>query len=582
MTDILDNLQHEASIVEQQYKDGINYKKNMGFLDDWPEYERFKANQQWPKTTPKTKNWPRPVINVIKKIENHKVSSVLNENIKMVFSPEEVEDKPGLNSEAADIFTKLADATFERIKQHKLNEEALENASNRGTGLWHYYWNASVKGGSKLKYLGDMEGEILDPLSFCPGNPQCREIQPQPYIIISKRELLDTVREEARNNSISAELISLIQPDKNTKDEGYDSAQIELNGSQKVTVLTKYWKDKKTGTIWFVKVCSGIVIKEPTDTEMKLYPIAIMQWEKREKSIFGIGDTEGLIGNQKAINLLMAFELFSLQLTGWPKMRYKKGAINPTKITNTPGEMIEDSSPNNGWGVEYFTPPQINNQVQIIVDKLIDLTETMSGATETSMGETPSKQLPAAAIMMLQKASGISIDSIRRRFYQSQEDIGLIWQEFWKVKYNINRMITVKDNEENEYSTEFLGTKYADTNLKLKIDIGPASSYSEALAMASLDKFYDRKDITFEQYLKIAPQNVVPFKENLLKLIDQNKQQEMLMMQLVQQNKLLMEMVKKLPPEVQQTLLQQVEKQPPQMENQAMQQLNNLQQTQEG
>lgn len=37
--------------------------------------------------------------------------------------------------------------------------------------------------------------------------------------------------------------------------------------------------------------------------------------------------------------------------------------------------------------------------------------------------------------------------------------------------------------------------------------------------MTTLDKFYDRKEITLEQYMELAPANVVPFKEKLRSML---------------------------------------------------------------
>jgi hypothetical protein len=52
----LDSMLQQASTIEKQYQDGLQYKKQMGFLDKWAECERFKAGQQWPAATDKTKN----------------------------------------------------------------------------------------------------------------------------------------------------------------------------------------------------------------------------------------------------------------------------------------------------------------------------------------------------------------------------------------------------------------------------------------------------------------------------------------------------------------------------------------------
>lgn len=446
----------------------------------------------------------------------------------MVFKPqehvdedEETQDESIKKSlEGADLFTRYSDATWENIKQDRLNEEALESGANLGTSIWHYYWDANKKGGITRPYIGELCGETIDPINIFFGNPQQRDVQKQPYIIISSRETVKNVREQAKANGVPKELVLEITSDKDTKDQAYDNAQIEVKGTDKTTVLTKYWKED--GQVHFAKVCSGITVKDKTNTELTLYPIVVMQYERRKKSIFGIGDTEGLIPNQKGINFLMAMQLLSVQLTGWPKLVYKAGSVDPRKISNDPSEPIEDKTPpGQGDGVKYMTPGRVDTLASGLLEAFMDHTKTLSSAHDAATGDMQSGELNATAIMMLQKASGIPIESIKKRFYRAMEDVGLIWEDFWKTKYNTTRRINVEDDEGKEYSTEFKGSDYKDVPMHLSIDVGPSSSYSEELMMASLDRLFDGQHITLEDYLEFAPQNVIPFKDRLLKRLEE-------------------------------------------------------------
>lgn len=508
---------------EKQYKDGLSYMRRMGFIDKWPEYERFKAGDQWPAVTQRTKGLPRPVFNVIDMVESHKVASVMSEQINMIFSADEMDEDNPMDVDVGDLFTRFSATTWERIKQDELNEEALDIAANTGTTIWHYYWDNNVKGGVKYPYIGEMEGEVLDPINVFFGNPQQRDVQKQPYILISSREMVENVKKYARLNGASNEMIAMIKPDKDTQDEGYDMAKVEVTGSAKVTVLTKYWKGSD-GKVYFAKTASGITIKKPTNTGLSLYPLVVMQWKRRKKSIHGVGDTEGLIPNQKAINTLIAMQILSVQLTGWPKMVYKSNAINPSIVTNAPGEMIEDKLPiGQGDGVKYLNPPIMPNTAANLVEAILGYTRQMTGANEAATGSAPSAQLNATAIMLLQKAAAIPIESIKRRFYRAVEDIGRVWEDFWKVKYNIPRMVVLKDDDGEEYGEIFQGSQYADTPLNLKIDVGPSSTYSESLMLTSLQDALNSGHMTYEQFLRYAPKNVVPFRDRLLKEMDEKK-----------------------------------------------------------
>jgi hypothetical protein len=534
----LDSALEQASTVETQYQEGLQYKKQMGFLDKWAESERFKAGQQWPAATEKTKTLPRPVVNMIEQIENHKVASVMNENIKMVFSAEEVAEEESVEFEAADLHTRYADTTWEEVKQQDLNEEALESAANVGTGIWHYYFDAAQKGGNKLKYQGKLCGEVIDPVNYFPGNPQNRNVQQQPYNIITYRDLVANARKEAEANGVSQEMIALIKSDSDTQDQAYDLAKKELADKDKLTVITKYWKENDE--VYFLKVASGVVVKPKTNTRLKLYPLVAMQWKRRKRSIFGVGDTETLIPNQRALNLLIAMQILSTQLTGWPKVVVDRALVKGN-VTNTPGEVINVNSGGAspvGNAVQYLNPGNVSTGSFNLIDSILSKTKEVAGANESALGENVGSQLNASAIMMLQKASSVPLESIKRRFYQAMEDVGNVWADMWRVYYNTDRLITVKDDDGEPRSAVFNGEKYKDIEMRMKVDIGPSSSYSETLMMTSLDKLFDGQFITLEQYLKYVPQNVIPFKDRLLKDIQAQQEQQMMQEQAMQQQQM--------------------------------------------
>lgn len=520
----IEALTASAAETQNKYDEGLSYHKAAGYQIEWPLYERMKAGDQWPAATEKTRNLPRPVFNIIDLIESLKVSTVMNEQIMMRFSSQDSGDET--TKTAAEEFTKYSDTVWEEIKQNELNEEMLDIASNVGTGILHYYWDADYRGGNKVKYGGRMCGEVLDPINVFFGNPQQRNVQKQPYIVISYRDMLSNVREEATRNGLSKNLVSLITPDDNKRDEGYDAAQIEVQDTQKVTVLLEYYR--KGGYVHFKKVASSMVIKKETNTNRKLYPLAVMQWKRRRKSIHGIGDTKTMVANQRALNFLVAMAILSTQLTGWPKLAIDPQRVDKRKITNTPGEIVEvkEAAVKGIEGaIRYLNPGTVPSQVGALVEQIIDLTKSTASANDASTGESPGANMAAAAIIQLQRANGVPIESVKRRFYQCMEDVGRIWEEFFKVNYNMNREVQVKDDQGEEQFMTFRGDKYKDVNMNLKIDVGPASSYSEALMMASLDKFYENKDINFLQYLKYAPSNVVPFKQRLITEIESQQAQ---------------------------------------------------------
>lgn len=519
-------MQFMDNVLSKHYANGLKYHKSMGFYEKWPEYERFLAGDQWPAATERTKGLPRPVFNLIAYIQTHKKAAVMGDSIKMVYTSEEI-DEAGVDPlidnamNGADKFTKFADATWERLDQDKLNDEMLVSASNCGTGILHYYWNNTIKGGLTNKYIGDFEGEVIDPANCFFGDTQCTDVQKQPYILISHRELTKNVIEAARKGGVPETLVSLINADKNTNDELYDAAKHEMEDMGKVTVLTEYYK--KNGNVYFKKVCNDVVIVPETNTMLTRYPIAVMTWRPRKKCSYGIGDTEGLIANQKGVNFSLAMMLLSQQQTGWPKLLAKPGAIKQ-QITNAPGEIITDYYVGDGDGIKYMNTQSFSANTFGLVDKFISLTKDLSGANDASMGIAPGADMSAQAIMLLQRSAGVPLEDIKKRFYRCVEDIGRIWEDIWKTKYNLPRKVKVTGEDGNDAMMEFTGTDYKDAPMSLKIDIGPASTYSEFTAQSTLDKLYDKGAIDTVTYLKFSSKTAVPFKTELIKELENQMQ----------------------------------------------------------
>lgn len=549
------NRTKSASWVMAKNKADLDYKTQMNLLYKYKIFENFRIGDQWPPVTPETADWPRPVFNIVQYIENHKVSAVMNENIAMVFSNQEgdmpdmeIDGQPLVDSEKivemADNFTKFAASTWENIKQRQLNEKLLHTSANKGLGILHYFWDALTKGGRKLKYIGDLKGESLNPANVGFGNPQSLYVQDQPFILIRSRESIAKLKKEAKAENVPLKDLMLLVPDRHTNDNPYDAAQTELDdGEGKANTYLIYFKedvfetktemelDPETGEevpkyytemkphVFYQKVACGVNIGKAKDTELPVYPIAIMPWNEREECIYGVGDAEWLINNQRIINLLLALQVLSVQLTGFPRLVYKADGIRKETISNAMGAMIEDISKQPGLNsIDYLKPGPISPYAQELTDNFMQYTKTLLGANESSTGElSKAGQMNATAIALLQKASGVPIEGIKGRFYQCMEDVGRIWEAFFKVKYNTARLFNFKDDDNKEQTGLFRGTDAADIDFKLKIDIGPSSDYTETFVIQSLDKFHDSGEMDLDTYLKFVPKNFVPYKEQWMK-----------------------------------------------------------------
>lgn len=532
--------------VWDEYKAGLEYQRSMGFSADFPAFEKFKEGEQWPAATKRTQNLPRPVFNVVEMFIRNKRSAIVNQPIAIQYSPAEYsadEQTAALAAEGAKDMTDYARQLWERCDQEELNSELLDDAATLGTGILHYYYDTSVTGGTEHPYVGEIRGETIDPLNIFFGNPQCRDVQRQPYIIISQRLDAEDVKEAARDEGIKEEQLKLIAGDDRHENEGYASAKRELTNRKKVTVLTKYYR--VNGAVVFDRCTEHVeIIKERSLTPelpdgaahvIKRYPIAVMNWYARKKCIFGIGECQTLIPAQKAVNFLKAMELLSTQQTAWPKIITKQGALNQP-ITNEPGEVLVDHY-GNGIGITYLNPPAMSSGASALAQSIFDLMRTVSGVNEVASGEPLGSSISASAIIALQSQAVKPIEEIQSHFWRTIKQVGAIWEDMIKAYYTTERNVTVTDASDDtdpmDNTRAFTGAAYADIEFNLKIDVGASSQYSEALTMSTLDNFLAQGFINQFDYIDLAPDNVVPFKERLKKKwADRDEQKQQLMQEI--------------------------------------------------
>ena len=523
----------KAGEIWKQYLDGVKYQQAMGFTTDFPKFIAFKEGNQWAAVTENTKNLPRPVFNITEMFIRAKRAAVTNQGLSMVYTPHEVfddDEQQARSEQGAKDFTDFAKIMWENIDQEELNNEFVDDAVTVGTGILHYYWNPNKKGGNQLKWSGDMEGEVLDPLNVFFSNPQRRKVQDQEWIIIQDRMTVGEAKELARRENVPEEFVKLIGADDNESGE-YASETKEVKENDKITVLIKYFK--KNGDVYYSKSISNMVIVEDRlltpvvedgvdpEYKMTLYPIVLMSCIRRKKCIYGLGYAQDVIAVNKAINQLKAMQLLNAIQCGNPALVTTPNAIRQ-KITNQGGQIITDYSPN-GNGIRYLQPPNFSSVFSQLGNEMFELARTTTGVTDVSTGETLGANMAASAIIALQNQAKTPIKELQNRYFSAIKEVGDIWLEFFKAYYNMDRNMAV-ENEDGEVENRiFNGSRYADIDYKLKVEVAVASD-KETLAVSLLDAMREREDINKEQYVELMPDGAMPFKTQIKDIWAKEKQ----------------------------------------------------------
>ena len=319
--------------IFNEYEQGVAYKSSIGLFRNVNEAERLFAGDQWAGLS--AENMPKPVFNIIKRIIQYKIAAIRSNPTAITVTRESLFPKIPESEKTGEILTGLISSVWERLRMDSKNYSGLKDAALSGDYILYFYWDSSIKTGQP--YTGDINCEAVDNVNFFPGNPHSSDIQSQPYIILSFRELTENVRAEARANGIPEKLCASIMPDRENEYQAGAMSEFDLDGTEKTLCLLKLYRDGE-GNIRSVKVCRDSVIKEDRVTGLNLYPIAMMNWEERKNCVHGISEVYNLKPNQLYINKAFAQAMLNSMLFSFPKIIYDNSRIR--KPSNTVGGAI--------------------------------------------------------------------------------------------------------------------------------------------------------------------------------------------------------------------------------------------------
>ena len=92
-----------------------------------------------------------------------------------------------------------------------------------------------------------------------------------------------------------------LRPDQEAFHNRYDSYT-----GDKVTVLTHFWRDRTTGSIFCCESAERGMLRPPYDTGLRRYPLIWLSWDFVQDCYHGQSLITGLIPNQNFINKIFA------------------------------------------------------------------------------------------------------------------------------------------------------------------------------------------------------------------------------------------------------------------------------------
>ena len=502
------------------YERGKEYKQRIGLYETVTLNERFYAGDQWNGVV--SNGLPQPVFNIFRRCINYFISAVMSQNIKTSFIPENIADDTEDEEEqqiieACKLISNHYEVFWEKLKMNANLRQALLDAAISGDMDGHIFWDPTIKTGQSVEGVpikGDIAFEMLDNVNVYFGNPNDVRVETQPYIIVSFRELVSKLKREAKQNKASAQDILSITSDSDTQEQSGDMGKIEIEGKGdegKTTALIKFWRDPETQTIHYTKSTKSCVIVKDTDMETTRYPIPHNNWDRRKNSCHGLAVGTNLIPNQIYINKMFAMVMLNLMNTAFPKVVFNQTYIDKWK--NQIGEAIPVQAGEDMSKVaHYLQPGQMSSQIMGTIDAAINYTKDLIGVTDAALGDI--KPDNTSAIIAVQQASFIPLETIRQNLYQWVEDIGYICIDFMVAKYNERKITVIEKGQRVVKTIDF--SRLKDVKFKIKIDVGASSYWSEITEMQTLDHLLQQERINFLQWLERVPDGYIPKKDDLM------------------------------------------------------------------
>lgn len=505
-------------LVYKRYDNGVSFNTQINLYDTVKENENFFIGKQWEGV--ESNGLPTPVFNFLKRVTLFQIATISSNNLSMQATPLNSTSRYELGDleQVTDVLNKQFAELFERNKIVTKVREFMRNAAVDGDGATYSWFDPDMETGQEAK--GGIVTEIIENTRIIFGNPNERNVQEQPYVIIPMRKQVEYVKNLAEKNGIRKDDIDSIKADS----EAYDNKMDALT-DDRVSMYVYLYRDFDTGTIHSYKCTQNVELEADKDTELKFYPITWMNWDYIQDCYHGQALISQLLPNQKFVNKAFAMAMISLMTTAYPKIVYDKTRI--PKWDSRVGAAIGVNGGDMNSIAKIIDPAQISPQIGQFIDLAVNYTQNFMGASDAALGDTRPDN--TSAIIALQRASNAPLELVKLNMYESIEDLGRIYLDMMRVYYG-TRYVQVKFLSKQEMNNQPLGMSLQNEEfnkpfdfsilneipMSLKLDVGASSYWSEITTVQTLDNLLMQGKIELVDYLERIPEGYVSKKQELI------------------------------------------------------------------
>lgn len=513
----------ESKDLWKKYEKGVAYnsqfKPNKDYYEANKVWNAFYNGDQWLGLEGDQK-LPHPTFNILKRITEFLVASLTSSNIAVNIEPlENIATEDAAEFKVSDFLNAEVKNIFEKTNFEYKIKEALTDGAISGDMCFHTVFNPTKKAYRGQDILGEIEIELIDAVNVLFGNPNIKDVEKQPYIIIVGRDLVKNLQAEAKSKEE-------IKGDSETQYQASSYADTEIEGDEDGKALYIYYYYKKKDKVYCTKTTKEVIIYQDVDINATRYPISHSNFYRQKGTYHGRGVVESVCPNQIAINKLFAMAIYHQMMTAFPPLMIDKDMVD--SINNEVGSTIElhglknsDRTFNDVAG--YLKPANMSEWIIKIIDLCFQYTKECLGVSDASLGQI--NPTNTSAIIAVQKSTAVPLANIKDNLYQLVEQEVLILIDMMAHKYGV-RPVVMANEEGQRQLISFDFSALQNMDLKTSIDVGETSYWSEISTLQTLDSLLQAERINFLQYLERVPNEFIPKKAELISDLKQQIQEQ--------------------------------------------------------
>lgn len=511
----------ESKDLWKKYEKGVSYnsqfKPNKDYYEANKVWNAFYNGDQWLGLEGDQK-LPHPTFNILKRITEFLVASLTSSNIAVNIEPlENIATEDAAEFKVSDFLNAEVKNIFEKTNFEYKIKEALTDGAISGDMCFHTVFNPTKKAYRGQDILGEIEIELIDAVNVLFGNPNIKDVEKQPYIIIVGRDLVKNLQAEAKSKEE-------IKGDSETQYQASEYADTEIEGDEDGKALYIYYYYKKKDKVYCTKTTKEVIIYQDVDINATRYPISHSNFYRQKGTYHGRGVVESVCPNQIAINKLFAMAIYHQMMTAFPPLMIDKDMVDT--INNEVGSTIElhglknsDRTFNDVAG--YLKPANMSEWIIKIIDLCFQYTKECLGVSDASLGQI--NPTNTSAIIAVQKSTAVPLANIKDNLYNLVEQEVLILIDMMANKYGV-RPVVMDNGEGQRQLINFDFSALQSMDLKTSIDVGETSYWSEISTLQTLDSLLQAERIDFLQYLERVPNEFIPKKAELISDLKQQMQ----------------------------------------------------------